>query len=288
MQRAQVGQRLAARGPAHLGRARRRRERRIDEVDVERQERRAVTDPRPHPVAVRLRGQLLELVPVDGVVPEPARLLDVALSVERPAHPRLHRCRGVDQPLFDGALEHGAVEVAGAVVRLPDVGVGIQVHQRELTVHGGRRPQLGQHHRVVAAEAERHHAGAVHRLQVLLDQAQRALVVAGHRRQVAVVDHREVFGHVHPQALVVGAQQRRRAADRLRPEPRARLERHRVVDRHADDGDIHVVQRLHEGQAHEGADSREARGLRGVGGAVAHGSLSYRSWISVWKERRLS
>ena len=174
-------------------------------------------------------------------------------AVERPAHARLHRRRGVDQPLLDGALEDRAVEVAGAVVRLPDVGVGVQVHQRERAVHRGRRPQLGQHHRVVAAEAERHHAGRCTGSRYSWIRPQRLLVVAGHGRRVAVVDHRQVLGHVDPQALVVRAQQRRRGADRLRPEPRAGLERDGVVGRHADHGDVDVLERLDAGQPHEGA-----------------------------------
>src|SRR3712207_7375451 len=44
------------------------------------------------------------------------------------------------------------------------------------------------------------------------------------------------------QARVVRAQEHRRAADRLRPEPRARLERHGVVGRHADHRDVDAVE----------------------------------------------
>ena len=208
-------------------------------------------------------AQPLQLVPGDRVEPQLARRVDVRRAVERAAHAGLHRRVRVDQPLLDRALEHGAMEVAGAVVRLPDVGVRVEVDERQRAVHGRRRAQLAQHHRVVAAQAERRHAGGVHGRQEVLDPAQRLLVVAGHGRRVAVVDHREALGHVDAEERVVRSQQGRGAADRLRAEPRAGLVRDGVVGGDADHRDVHILRCLHGRQPHERAGAGEAGRVRG-------------------------
>ena len=90
--------------------------------------------------------------------------------------------------------------------------MGVEVDERQRAVHGRRGAQLGQHHRVVAAQAERRDAGGVHRRQERLDPPQRLLVVARHGRRVAVVDQRQVLGDVDPSSGLYG----RSRADALR------------------------------------------------------------------------
>ncbi len=122
-------------------------------------------DPRPHAVAVLLRREPLQLVPGDRVVAQLAGRLHVARrSTACPAcRPAPRRA---DRPaLPPPRVENRAVEVAGAVIRLPHVSVRVQVDERQRAVHGRGRAQLAQHHRVVAAQAERRHTGRVHRAQ---------------------------------------------------------------------------------------------------------------------------
>ncbi|MDP9384438.1 MAG: hypothetical protein M3P50_04250 [Actinomycetota bacterium] len=120
-----------------------------------------------------MRAERGELVHVQGVETELARGVDVVAAVQRPAQPRLHRALGIDQALLDRALEHRAVEVLDAVVRLPHVGVRVKVDERQRAVDGGRRAQLGEHHRVVVAQAQRDDARLVHGAQERLDPLER-------------------------------------------------------------------------------------------------------------------
>ncbi len=110
---------------------------------------------------------------------EVARRRHVGLAIERAAHAGLDRARRVDEPLLGGALEDRAVEVLDAVVGVPDVGVRVEVGERQRAVNGGRRAQLGEDDGVVAAQAERDDAGGMDRSQERLDALERLDVVTG-------------------------------------------------------------------------------------------------------------
>ena len=67
----------------------------------------------------------------------------------------------VEQALLAGAPEDRAVVVGPPEVGVPDVVVGVEVHEPERAVHRRCRPQLGERDRVVAADAERDRPAAV-------------------------------------------------------------------------------------------------------------------------------
>jgi hypothetical protein len=82
----------------------------------------------------------------------------------------------------------------------------VEVDERERTVRPGCGAQLGEHNRVIAADAQGHDSGVVERFEVGRDAGERLLVIAGHRGGVAVVDQREVLGDVDVKDRVVGAE----------------------------------------------------------------------------------
>ena len=103
------------------------------------------------------------------------------------------------------------------------------------------------------------------RLRLRLDRlgdGQRAVQV---ERDVAVIDRGELAENVDPEGVLrVAVEDRRGAADRLRPEAGARPVRHRHVERDAEDREIHAGQVAAVAPAHEG----ERAGIGRVGRAA--------------------
>ena len=174
----------------------------------------------------------------------------------------------IEQALLAGALEDRAVVVGPPEVGVPDVVVRVQMHEAERAVHGRGRAQLGERHRVVAADAERDRPAAVDALGVGLDAGERVLDVAGHRRRVAVVHAGERAPDHHVLRGVVRAQQRRGRAHGLGAEARARAVGGAGVPRHAEERDVDAVGRLDVRQAAERARAAVARRGECVDGLV--------------------
>ena len=158
----------ASRGvePGDLGRAGAGRERRVDHVDVEAEERGRVADALAHAARV-LRGvHRAQLARPPRTSKPSARASERSdARVQRAAHAGQQRALRAQQPLLHRAPERRAVEVALAVVLVPRVGVRVEQHQRDRAVDRGMRAQLAEHDRVVAAQHERHDAGAHDRLE---------------------------------------------------------------------------------------------------------------------------
>ena len=208
----------------------------------------------------------------------------VVRPVERAAHPGLDAAGRIEQALLAGALEDGAVVVRSSEVRVPDVVVGVQVHEAERPVHRRRGAQLGERDGVVAADPERDRPAAVDRLGVGLDARQRVLDVARHGRRVAVVHARERAPDHHVLGGVVGPQERRGRAHGLGPEARARAVRRAGVPRDPEERDVDVLGRLDVRQPPERARAAVARGLECVDGLV-HRRRAY-SAIAMGDRRR--
>src|SRR5207247_10005401 len=99
-------------------------ERRVEDVDVERDEDGAPADAFADQAGEAAWPERPQLVARENGEAELARRLDVLGAVERAAQSRLHRCRGVDQTLLLRPLERRAVEVALAALPVPRVAVG--------------------------------------------------------------------------------------------------------------------------------------------------------------------
>ena len=266
-ERAQQHERLVRQQPGDLGRPGARRERRVDHVDVERQERRPVSEPPADTVAVVARADRAQLVALDQLEAHLARVAEVALRVQRPAHAREQRSLRRDHALLDRAPERRAVEVLLAVVLVPGVRVRVeQNHADRLSGGGGVRAQLAQDDRVVAAQHERDRARGQHRREAVGDLRAVRSALPGVMTRSPVVDDVQRAEHVDRHRRVVRPQQGRARADRLRPEARTRPVGRRGVERHADDGHVHSLQLARVGQPRERADPRVA--------GDAHGSIT--------------
>src|SRR5262249_53479859 len=85
-QRPNERERLGGGGAADLGGARGRGVGRVDEVDVEAEERRAVSDAGPHAVRVVARAERAELVPWNELESELTGVIEVLPAVDRALH----------------------------------------------------------------------------------------------------------------------------------------------------------------------------------------------------------
>ena len=235
-----------------------------------------VTNALASPTAVDGRGdhagaELREVVPGDHGEAELPRLLVLVGRVEPAAHAEEGRARRVDHTLLQGAADHRAVDVplAGALVEA--VRVRAEVQQRDRAVLRGGGAQLGQGDRVVAADAQRHRAGAVHLAQRLLHGGQAAVgEAAGDRPHVAGVDHREPLEHGDPlRGVVRRVDGQGRLAHRAGPEAGARAHGEAGVEREADHGHVHAVELRDVGQPQERGDAGDPRRARAAVRAVS-------------------
>ena len=221
-------------------------------------------------------AQLREVVPRHDGEAQLARLLVLVGDVEPAAHAEEGGARRVDDALLRGAADHRTVDVPLAGALFQAVRVGAEVQQRERTVLGGRRAQLGERDGVVAADAERHRPGGVHLGEHGLHRRQAAVgEAAGDRPHVAGVDHREPVEHGHALRRVVGGVDGERGlADRARPETGARAHGEARVEGQADDRDVDAVELRDVRQPQERGHSGDARRGRSAVRAVSLHRLS--------------
>ena len=66
-----------------------------------------------------------------------------------------------------------------AEVLVPEIVVGVELHEGKRTVDGSERAQLGEEHRVVAAQAERDDAGAATSSRAADDRSSESAVEPG-------------------------------------------------------------------------------------------------------------
>src|SRR5215211_5621450 len=213
--------------------------------------------------AYELKAQLPGVVPVTGVE-------------ERATHPDLDRVLRPQEPLLDGAPEGCPVRVLLAEVGVPGVGVTVELHEGQRSLHGGRGPQLRQGDRVVAAKHYRDDACAMNRLETFRYPPVALLDVAGNYGNVAVVYDREVIEDRDILRRVVRPEQVRNAADALRDEARPDAEGRRRIKGNSDYRSVAIVEVSDVWQSHESAHAAETRCLERVGRFVApHMHLPY-------------
>ena len=128
------------------------------------------------------RAERSEILALDHREPELAGLAQIGRGVDRSAHPGLNRRRHVEEAFFDGSLEGRAVEVLLAEVRLPRVGVRVELHERERAVLLRQDAQLGERDRVVATERDGKDTGLDDRRQSFEHLRVRTLDVSGRDR----------------------------------------------------------------------------------------------------------
>ena len=169
----------------------------------------------------------------------------------------------VEEALLDGTVQHRAVQVALAGRLVLAVRVGAEVEQRQRAVGGRRGTQFGERDRVVAADAERHGAGLVHRGEGGLHGIQAAVREADHHVSVAGVDHREALEHGHALGRVVGrVKGDGRLAHRTGAEPGARAHRKAGIERQPHDRHVDVVELSDVGQPNRNVLTPATRGER--------------------------
>src|SRR5207247_2944161 len=148
---------------------------RIEEVDIEREEHGPLPHFAPDEVRVAFRRERSQLLALDHGETELARGSKIGGSVYGSAHAGHDRSGCGEQALLDGSLEGRAMEVLLAEVRLPRVGVRVELHQCEWAVMLRKHAQLGERDRMVAAEGNGEHSGLDDRCQSLDDLRIRAL-----------------------------------------------------------------------------------------------------------------
>src|SRR5215204_3204187 len=277
---------LTACEASHLWCPRARRKRRVYEIHIEGYVSLRISYPLTNPGydlrytylpdlvrAYELEAQLPGIVPVSGVV-------------QRASHPDLDGALRQEEPLLDGASEGRPVGVLLAEVGVPGVGVAVELHESQRSVHGGCGPQLRQGDRVVAAEHYRDDACAVYGLESFRYPPVALLDVAGDDGDVAVVYDREEVEDRDILRRVVRPEQVRDAADALRPEARPDAEGRRRIKGNSDNRSVAIVEVSDVWQSHESAHPAETRCLERVGRFVApHIHLPYYAGNAVASHR---
>ena len=117
---------------------------------------------------------------------------------------------------------------------------------------------------VVAADQQRDDTRLDDRADRLLDRLVAPRDVAGHDRDVAVVDARQDIEGLHVEVGVVRPEHHARRADRVRAEAPANAIGHAGVERHADDRQVDILERPDVGQPGEGGRPGEPRALERI------------------------
>src|SRR5215203_5826141 len=151
--------------------------------------------------------ELADLVCRDEVEAHLARVIPIAPIVDRTPHPDLDGTRGIEESLFDSPPERRAVRELLTEVGVPGVGMGVELHEGERSVHSRSRPKFWQGDGMVAAQDYQGYSGLVHRCQALLYVPVALLYVAWDDGNVTVVYDREVVEDRHVQARVVAPQE---------------------------------------------------------------------------------
>src|ERR687889_656733 len=267
---------LTACEASHLWCPRARRKGRIDKVHIEGDVGLRISYPLTNPRnglrytllsdlvrAYELETQLPGIVPVTGVV-------------QRASHPDLDRILRPQEPLLDGAPEGRPVRVLLAEVGVPGVGVAVELHESQRSVHGGCGPQLRQGDRMVATEHYGDDACAVYGLETFSYPPVALLDVAWDHGHVAVVYDRELIEDRDILRRVVGPEQVRNATDALRAEARPDAEGRRCIKGSSDYRSVAILKIPGVWQSHESAHPAETWGLERVGRfVVRHMHLPY-------------
>ncbi len=166
-------------------------------------------------------GHLEAAHPLPGHPVERLRLRPVAAQAE------LQEAVAADRARLDQTTHRRAVPEQRAPLGVPGVGVRVEVDDRHpAPADVPRHPcRVRQRDRVITAEDHRQRAGLAHLVHRLLETAQRGLGVPRGHLRVAGVHHRELGQRVDAERQVRPGSIVRQvvgAADRLRPEPRAR------------------------------------------------------------------
>src|SRR5262249_35023283 len=118
-QRPEERDRPGCREPGHLGRPRTRRERGVEEVDVEGEEGGPIADALVNCPRVRGGTEGAKLLARHDREPERPRVVEIGGGVERPAHPRLQRCGRPGPAVVPGAPGRAALAGRLAQVTAP-------------------------------------------------------------------------------------------------------------------------------------------------------------------------
>ena len=145
----------------------------------------------------------------------------------------------------------------------------VELHQRQRPVDRRMRLEQRPGDEMVAAERQQERAGLQELRRLALDRRRRLLVVAAVEQAVAIVDDRQRLEQVAVERILrVVVEDRRGAADRLRPEARARPVGDGGVERNAPDDRVRALHVLGISAAHEG----QRAGIGRIAGAAG------RSW----------
>jgi hypothetical protein len=150
-------------------------------------------------------------------------------------------------------------EIGLPEVRVPRVGVRVELDERHRPVTHGERTQLGERDRVVAADRERERARRDERREPLFDPAIGSLRVSRRHREVAEVGDGERLEHVDVEDGVIGPQQRRRRPHGLGTEAGPGAEARRGVEGNPDDRNVGSGRVGDDRKPHERAHAGEAR-----------------------------
>ena len=213
------------------------RDRRVEHVDVDRQEHRARADD-PGGAADRVldaeRRDVVHEQRRDPLLALPGELL---LARPVAAQADLDVAGGLERTLLDEPPHPRPVRALDAEYGLGGVGVGVEVHEPDGAVAGRDGADLGLGDRVVAAEHDRDRARVERPRRRPLDGRVRGGRIGGQHGSVAEVDDPQ-----HLEGVDAGGEvaSRRAAggADRARSEAAARAVGDEVVGRGADDRDV--------------------------------------------------
>jgi hypothetical protein len=181
----------------------------------------------------------------------------------------------VDEPFLDRAAHPRPVVVLLAEVRVPGIGVRVEVDDRNRAARS-RRPEMRQGAGMVAADEERDDPAGHDRLDGRLDRGVAPFSVAGHDRDVAVVDARQDVEGLDGEVRVVRPEHHRGGPDRVRAEATPDPVGDARVERHADDRDVDLVERPDVRQPGERGRASEPRARHRVLGDVARHRQSLR------------
>lgn len=156
-------QQLPRRPPANLGRPRRRRERRIQHVNIHANIHLCAPYSLLNRIHHALNANAIDIPGAHDAEPAARVVGEIVLCapVERTAHARVDGAVGVEQAFFVGNVQKGAVVYAGVVGDAaaddgggPGVDVGVEVDYADGSEVGVRRAEGGEGGGVVAAEGE--------------------------------------------------------------------------------------------------------------------------------------
>ena len=214
------------------------RERRVEDIDVDRGER------RPGPNRLDRLGEHLGNATVEDLAHaqrrDPALALPGELLLTGPvtAQADLGVALSGNVPLLDQPVHRGSVRAFDPPELATGVGVGVEVDQPERAVALGTGTDIGLGDRVVPAEYERDRPGVDHIADDALDRRVRGDRVGRDHRRVAEVHHPQRLERIDPGVEVHPADGVAREPDRPRTEARAGKLRDELVQGRADDSHI--------------------------------------------------